>query len=63
MYAFETQIMTHPQAVEFMKRFDDRVGTDRELNEAEDGEWYVVCLDLESVEVTMCVEIESEVMI
>jgi len=61
MECYETDIMTHPEAVEFARKFDEKIGTDREINDAGGGDFYVFCLDLEIEEIPVCISIEHEI--
>jgi hypothetical protein len=61
MEHYETEVLTAGSAHAFAKEFDRRIGVDREVNPVDCGEAYVFCFDLTHQEVTICREIEMEI--
>ena len=63
MTMYETGILTIAEAVEFVKLFSLRVGTDYEVNAdpASGIGRYVCCFELEGDEVDYCRDIENHV--
>ena len=61
MEYYETEVLTAENAHLFAKAFDSRIGVDREINPVDEGEAYVMCFDLTHQEVTICREIEMEI--
>ena len=51
---YETDILTHSVLMAFKIWFNSEIGTDMEVNEIEEGQFYAVCFDLEGDEVERC---------
>ncbi|NPA64478.1 MAG: hypothetical protein GXO16_05845 [Epsilonproteobacteria bacterium] len=46
----ETDLMTREEMAEFVRWFDENIGTEREVNEDEPGRFYVVVFELTPAE-------------
>ena len=58
MFIYETKVMNEDHAIRFVNAFDNYIGTEREINQTDDG-YYIVCGDLEGNEADICSKIES----
>ena len=57
---YETMLMCKADAEKFVKLFMEKVGTDYELNDMQDGTFYVFAFDMETEEeIDICRDIEN----
>ena len=45
-FEFETKTMSETQLDKFVKEYDRKIGTDREINDIGGNQFFVVCVDL-----------------
>lgn len=61
MSYYQTEEMINTQRDKFLDRFDDRVGTEREVSSVGGGRFTITCCELVGDEVDICRTIENEV--
>lgn len=56
MHTFETPVRAHSLIRTFNNWFEDAIGTEIEIDEADVGQWHATCVELTRKEVAMCRE-------